>query len=651
MATIETLFKIVASVAGANAVKGLSDEIKSMSSTSQNMVRGFTQVSMALKGFAMAQATREIAGFVTAAIDLGDELNDMAQRTGIAVSELGKYKIAAELNGASLETVAKSVNKLNKSLIDAADGSGATAAAFKSMNISVKDAGGQIKNADTIMLEISDKFKTFPDGPTKAALAMAIFGKAGADMIPMLNQGSEELKKYGLVIDQDFATASDGFHDRLTLMSTGVKQFGIDTAKILLPALNDAVDQMSGLIDTQGMWEGFSHVVSDTIRAVSGSIVVLVEQIKNLVAGLKLIGSAAYGVYQIATGNKEEGIAVINAAWDDAMKQWTANEKKSVEAAEQFYDNSYIYGNGNKKSQAGAATNTRTGSTPNFNPTGSANSDAVEKEARKKIAMLNADTGAVGMNNKEREKAILLAEFEAKGLSKSSDLYQKLSDAIDKNTASHRSFEAGAFKALNDYMDTVSNIAAQTENVFSDSFKGMEDAFVKFTTTGKLSFSDMASSIINDLARIVVRQNITGPLAGLFSKGLGSLFGNSGLNSSISNSIAANPAFFANGGIMTSQGSIPLNRYAGGGIANSPQLAMFGEGRMNEAYVPLPDGKTIPVTMKGGGGDNINVTVNMDGSSDVQADGEKGAAFGKYLASTVKSIMLNEKRPGGLLAA
>lgn len=54
---------------------------------------------------------------------------------------------------------------------------------------------------------------------------------------------------------------------------------------------------------------------------------------------------------------------------------------------------------------------------------------------------------------------------------------------------------------------------------------------------------------------------------------------------------------FALGGVMTPHGPLPLNRYAAGGIAASPQLAMFGEGRMPEAYVPLPDGRTIPVTV------------------------------------------------------
>lgn len=67
---------------------------------------------------------------------------------------------------------------------------------------------------------------------------------------------------------------------------------------------------------------------------------------------------------------------------------------------------------------------------------------------------------------------------------------------------------------------------------------------------------------------------------------------------------------FANGGIMSQYGSMELRKYANGGIANSPQMAMFGEGSMNEAYVPLPDGRTIPVTMQGGrGGSNVIVNV------------------------------------------
>ena len=67
---------------------------------------------------------------------------------------------------------------------------------------------------------------------------------------------------------------------------------------------------------------------------------------------------------------------------------------------------------------------------------------------------------------------------------------------------------------------------------------------------------------------------------------------------------------FANGGIMGPNGQIPLHTYSNGGVANSPQMAIFGEGRMNEAYVPLPDGKRIPVAMAGAANSNSPTRVD-----------------------------------------
>jgi hypothetical protein len=69
----------------------------------------------------------------------------------------------------------------------------------------------------------------------------------------------------------------------------------------------------------------------------------------------------------------------------------------------------------------------------------------------------------------------------------------------------------------------------------------------------------------------------------------------------------------AQGGVMTSAGPLPLAKYARGGVANRPQVALFGEGSMNEAFVPLPDGRSIPVDMRGGG-----VTVNVINNAGAQ---------------------------------
>jgi hypothetical protein len=55
---------------------------------------------------------------------------------------------------------------------------------------------------------------------------------------------------------------------------------------------------------------------------------------------------------------------------------------------------------------------------------------------------------------------------------------------------------------------------------------------------------------------------------------------------------------FANGGIMSPSGPLPLKAYSRGGVASTPQVALFGEGSMNKAYVPLPDGRRIPVALQ-----------------------------------------------------
>ncbi len=72
------------------------------------------------------------------------------------------------------------------------------------------------------------------------------------------------------------------------------------------------------------------------------------------------------------------------------------------------------------------------------------------------------------------------------------------------------------------------------------------------------------------------------------------------------------PAAFARGGIMTERGAVPLRAYATGGIASTPQVAMYGEGSTPEAFVPLPDGRSIPVTMKGGAASGQTIVVNIN---------------------------------------
>ena len=108
-------------------------------------------------------------------------------------------------------------------------------------------------------------------------------------------------------------------------------------------------------------------------------------------------------------------------------------------------------------------------------------------------------------------------------------------------------------------------------------------------------------------------------------------------------------AFSANGNVLKGG----FRAFAKGGVVNKPTLGLVGEGKHNEAVVPLPDGRSIPVS--GGMGDmNTNITVNVEASGqtnvDVNAENKRAEAIGKAIEAAVTSKILEEKRPGGALS-
>lgn len=236
-------------------------------------------------------------------------------------------------------------------------------------------------------------------------------------------------------------------------------------------------------------------------------------------------------------------------------------------------------------------------------------------------------TDLIGMNAQAQEianvkrKNFLAVEqqiwdAEQSGTKLTADTQQRLRDEAVKSTAvmikaiearweAERSWETGVTKALNNYIDTVTNAAAQSERLFTNAFKGMEDALVSFVQTGKVDFKSLANSIISDLIRIQIQNSIMKPLAQATSG-----MSLSGMFSSAGNFLSG--LFKADGGPV-----------AGG------QPYIVGE-QGPEWFVPngagtiVPNGKSPVTTASSGRGDsstaqapiNINFSVRaMDARS------------------------------------
>ncbi|CDT52521.1 hypothetical protein VCR15J2_390003 [Vibrio coralliirubri] len=177
--------------------------------------------------------------------------------------------------------------------------------------------------------------------------------------------------------------------------------------------------------------------------------------------------------------------------------------------------------------------------------------------------------------------------------------------------------------ALESLMRDWSDTTAQIENVFSSAFNGMANEITNLVTTGKADFESLTQSIIRMIMQIIVQWGILKAM-GFMGMPMGS---------------------FAEGGIM--EAGKGVKKLAKGGVvrANNPQMAVFGEGDMNEAFVPLPDGRSIPVTMnQGNSAPNVEINMINESGQSVEAE-QQGSSFdgSKYILDVVLKAA---NRPG-----
>lgn len=190
------------------------------------------------------------------------------------------------------------------------------------------------------------------------------------------------------------------------------------------------------------------------------------------------------------------------------------------------------------------------------------------------------------------------------------------------------SWEYGADKALQAYIDSVRNVSKDSEKLFTDAFKGMEDALVKFVQTGKLDFKSLADSIIADLIRIQIRQSMT-PLLNSGLEFVKSLFGGPGpSDSGVSGPMSYPdtpegfmPFPFAKGDVFA---SADLHQYANT-ITNSPTLFKFAKGGAFGVFGEAGHEAVMPLTR------------GPDGNLGVRAHGAQGGGESKVVVNIIES--------------
>ncbi len=183
--------------------------------------------------------------------------------------------------------------------------------------------------------------------------------------------------------------------------------------------------------------------------------------------------------------------------------------------------------------------------------------------------------------------------------------------------------EYGFGKFWEEYTSKAESSAKQVQDVMKSTTDNISTGLSDMLTKGKAGWGSLGRSILSTMTKVVSDQ-ATAKLLSMFNGGgaAGAVAGAAsgpGWGGMLLNSFTS---LFADGGIMTSRGALPLRKYAGGGIAHGPQVSIHGESSLPEANVPLQDGRSIPVTLQGGGGASKAVslsyapTINIDSRSD-----------------------------------
>lgn len=305
-----------------------------------------TRLNGALAAVGLGVSLGGLAAFSKASIDAADELGKMSQKVGVGVEALSGLKYAAELSDVSLEALGGSLKKLSVNAADTAKGTGEARDAFAALGINVKDAEGNLKGSDKLLAEIADSFAGMEDGAGKTALAVKLFGRSGADLIPLLNAGSagiksmrEEAERLGIVIDERTAKSAEQFNDNLTRMKASASGLGVELAKRALPGLTQVTDAMTEAAKEGGFlraaWVGLgglgTALFTDDLKTPEAKIKDLNEEIAGLEENLTSV--SRYAGASFIFGDSSEILAKIDEK-KKKVADLTAEVEKANDAAQ-----------------------------------------------------------------------------------------------------------------------------------------------------------------------------------------------------------------------------------------------------------------------------------------------------------------------------
>lgn len=651
-----------------NALDKATNDLNKFQTNADRMSKN---VNRAFKSLAVVVPSGLLVNFAKGVIDAADNLKDLSERTGVSIETLAGLKAVAEKSGASVEDLATGMKYLAKNIEEAKSGNKEMAHILEQMGVK----GSDLKED---FFALADSMSKSKDGQGKLALSMTLLGRSGEALIPTLNQGGAALRQLDAASSgyaksmAELAPAADEFNDSMTDLKNSISAAAAVAMPGLLNKTVELINQFTIGIRTAG---GFAEAIrlfgfglspfkstQKSLDELAKRMLVIQQQLNianekgdtktkanleseraDVIKKIKylqdLYAAKNYKLPEEKKSNTElsvvaEGKCLQSGGVWDGKRCYKPPEKGSKEKAKDTLgiDNLISQTSTERIAKVDAQIAALTDRFQQGKIGPEVYKEAMvglnaelEKIKQTKDAFgdgsfISADPATIEMIRQQQEAINDLNGSIAEDKQQQAEDFKSALDGLVADTTVaktqrlyknveilDKAFFDGVI-GIDQYNEAMKNLTEDTSKELKDTKSIGEELGLTFSSafedamiSGK-KFRDVISGIAQDIQRMILRRTITEPLGNAVSGVLGGIDWG-----------ALWP--FAGGGIMTSNGPVPIRKYAGGGIANTPQAAIFAEGSVPEAFVPVPNGK-IPVEIKGnssgGGGVVLNQNINVD---------------------------------------
>ena len=599
---------------------------------------GFTKLGTVLKGaavlgafVAVAKGVSSMVDGISKSIDAMDSMSKAAQKVGVAVETLSSLKFAAEQSGVGFEALQTGLKKLNQNLSDFDTSTTDAAKSLRNMGIAIGDTTEQALG------KIADRFASMPDGVQKTALAMNIFGKAGADLVPLLNAGAsgiEELQKraaeLGIVFDDISAKQAELFNDKMAELKTVMTGIATQVSIGLLPALSLTAQAFADTAKSGKDWQDVGRVLGATILDVAIASVQAAQTIGEMTSQVAAFGRASIGMAQVLgylpTGDKWASLKKAGSGIKELFQETERDVNSglsltltALQKARSDLENGVVALTtvGTTAGAGGAGAGGAGGAGGKAGPLASWMEGIKKSGEEIDLLIPKMDILARAMNDLQANGQGGSGAFKAMA-----EEYKKLGEEAAKGnvgamieqqvakikeeaalTAEKMEYLGGAIaaafstgdvegaQALLTIMDQLKGKTQEVGNDFQKLGDGIADAiasnannavnsFIDSIGTAKMSFSNFATSVLKDIAKMIIQMLVMKPLMDSIKGFIGGLGGPTRLaahgdpflgGTSLPQGIYHQPTFF---------------KFANGGIPGARNGVLAEAGR-SEAIVPL----------------------------------------------------------------